>query len=147
MSVIPTAVIRPLTISLGDYELTEPDGVVVERGRSTEDVFVPLAHTEGSMSDSLFRGARAAAESGGFRTYVIQDRITSVLLICKSAAEALELARWIEGEVETMRGWLMEQDDPSISRFAKLREVKTHVVGPCATSSGAGRPAMRSERT
>ena len=68
VSVIPTAVIGPLTISLGDYELTEPEGTVVERGRTSEDIFVPLAHTEGSMSDSLFRGARAAAESGGFRT-------------------------------------------------------------------------------
>jgi hydroxymethylglutaryl-CoA reductase (NADPH) len=131
VSVIPTAVIGPLTISLGDYELTEPDGVVVERGRGAEDVFVPLAHTEGSMSDSLFRGARAAAESGGFRTYVIQDRITRAsCFICKSAGEAIELARWIEGEIETMRVWLSEQDDPSISRFAKLRGVKTHVVGP-----------------
>jgi hydroxymethylglutaryl-CoA reductase (NADPH) len=131
VSVIPTAVIGPLTISLGDYELTEPDGAVVERGRGTEDVFVPLAHTEGSMSDSLFRGARAAAESGGFRTYVIHDRITRAsCFVCKSAAEALELARWIEGEIETMRVWLKEQDDPSISRFARLREVKTHVVGP-----------------
>jgi len=131
VSVVPTAVIGPLTISLGDYELAEPDGLVVERSRSTEDVFVPLAHTEGSMSDSLFRGARAAAESGGFRTYVLQDRITRAsCFICKSAGEALELARWIEGELETMRAWLTEQDDPSISRFAKLREVKTHVVGP-----------------
>jgi len=131
VSVIPTAVIGPLTISLGNYELTEPDGVVVERGRDTENVFVPLAHTEGSMSDSLFRGARAAAESGGFRTYVLQDRITRAsCFICKSAAEALELAQWIEGEIATMRAWLTEQDDPSISRFAKLREVKTHVVGP-----------------
>ena len=131
VSVIPTAVIGPLTISLGDYELTEPDGVVVERDRRTEDVFVPLAHTEGSMSDSLFRGARAAAESCGFRTYVIQDRITRAsCFICKSAGEAIELARWIEGEIETMRVWLSEQDDPSISRFAKLRGVKTHVVGP-----------------
>ncbi len=131
VSVIPTAVIGPLAISLGDYELTEPDGAVVERGRAAEDVFVPLAHTEGSMSDSLFRGARAAAESGGFRTYVLQDRITRAsCFICKSTAEALELARWIEGELETMRAWLTEQDDPSISRFAKLREVKTHVVGP-----------------
>ena len=131
VSVIPTAVIGPLTISLGDYELTEPDGVVVERDRRTEDVFVPLAHTEGSMSDSLFRGARAAAESGGFRTYVIQDRITRAsCFICKSAGEAIELARWIEGEIESMRVWLTEQEDPSISRFAKLREVKTHVVGP-----------------
>jgi hydroxymethylglutaryl-CoA reductase (NADPH) len=131
VSVIPTAVIGPLTVSLGDYELTEPDGVVVERGRRTEDVFVPLSHTEGSLSDSLFRGARAATESGGFRTYVLQDRITRAsCFICKSAAEALELAGWIESEVETMRAWLGEQDDPSISRFAKLREVKTHVVGP-----------------
>jgi len=131
VSVIPTAVIGPLTISLGEYELEEPSGAVVERGRATEDVFVPLAHTEGSMSDSLFRGARAAAESGGFRTYVLYDRITRAsCFVCKSAAEALELARWIESEVEAMRAWLTEQDDPSISRFAKLREVKTHVVGP-----------------
>jgi hydroxymethylglutaryl-CoA reductase (NADPH) len=131
VSVIPTAVIGPLTISLGEYELEEPSGGVVERGRATEDVYVPLAHTEGSMSDSLFRGARAAAESGGFRTYVLYDRITRAsCFVCKSAAEALELARWIESEVERMRVWLTEQDDPSISRFAKLREVKTHVVGP-----------------
>ncbi|HEY8192794.1 MAG TPA: hypothetical protein VIF36_02615, partial [Gaiellaceae bacterium] len=131
VSVIPTAVIGPLTISLGDYELREPEGTVVERGRQTEDVFVPLAHTEGSMSDSMFRGARAAAESGGFRTYVIQDRITRAsCFVCKSAGEALELARWIESELDNMRDWLAHHDDPSISRHAKLREVKTHVVGP-----------------
>ena len=131
VSVIPTAVIGPLTISLGEYELTEPEGAVVERGRSTEDVFVPLAHTEGSMSDSLFRGARAAAESGGFRTYVLQDRITRAsCFVCKSAGEALALATWIEGEVDSMRAWIAELDDPSVSRHAKLREVKTHVVGP-----------------
>src|SRR6476619_3760944 len=76
VSVTPTAVIGPLTISLGDYELTEPDGVLVERGRATDEVYVPLAHTEGSLSDSLYRGARAAAESGGFRTAVLRDRIT-----------------------------------------------------------------------
>ncbi|MDP9491956.1 MAG: 3-hydroxy-3-methylglutaryl-CoA reductase [Actinomycetota bacterium] len=131
VSVLPTAVIGPLTISLGEYELTEPDGTVVARGRTTEEVFVPLAHTEGSMSDSLFRGARAAAESGGFQTYVLQDRITRAsCFVCKSAGEALALAIWIEGELESMQAWLAEQDDPSISRFAKLREVKTHVVGP-----------------
>ncbi|HEY7706242.1 MAG TPA: hypothetical protein VH968_03645 [Gaiellaceae bacterium] len=131
VSVIPTAVIGPLVISLGDYELTEPDGVVAERGRATENVFVPLAHTEGSMSDSLFRGGWAAAESGGFRTYVLHDRITRAsCFVCKSAEEALALATWIHDELETMRGWIAELDDPSVSRHAKLREVKTHVVGP-----------------
>jgi hydroxymethylglutaryl-CoA reductase (NADPH) len=131
ISVIPTAVIGPLTISMGDYELTEPDGKLVERGRATEDVYVPLAHTEGSMSDSLYRGARAAAESGGFRTEVFRDRITRAsCFVCSSAAEAAQLARWIEGEVPAMREWLGAKDEEWISRWAKLREVETHVVGP-----------------
>jgi hydroxymethylglutaryl-CoA reductase (NADPH) len=131
ISVIPTAVIGPLTISLGEYELSEPDGVVVERGRSTEDVFVPLAHTEGSMSDSLYRGARAAAESGGFRTEVLRDRITRAsCFICRSAEESAQLARWIEGELPAMREWLAEKDEAWVSRWAKLREVETHVIGP-----------------
>jgi hydroxymethylglutaryl-CoA reductase (NADPH) len=131
ISVIPTAVIGPLTISLGDYELTEPDGEVVERARSTEDVFVPLAHTEGSMSDSLYRGARAAAESGGFRTEVLRDRITRAsCFICRSAEDAAKLARWIEAELPAMRKWLAERDEEWVSRWANLREAETHVVGP-----------------
>jgi hydroxymethylglutaryl-CoA reductase (NADPH) len=131
ISVIPTAVIGPLTISLGEYELTEPDGNVVERGRSTDDVYVPLAHTEGSMSDSLYRGARAAAESGGFRTEVLKDRITRAsCFICRSAEHAAQLARWIEGELPAMRQWLSERDEAWVSRWAKLREAETHVVGP-----------------
>jgi hydroxymethylglutaryl-CoA reductase (NADPH) len=131
ISVIPTAVIGPLTISLGDYELSEPDGQLVERGRSTEDVYVPLAHTEGSMSDSLYRGARAAAESGGFRTEVLRDRITRAsCFVCRSAEEAAQIARWIEGELPAMRAWLAERDEEWVSRWARLREVETHVVGP-----------------
>src|ERR671910_180605 len=59
VAVVPVSVIGPLTVSLGDYSLREPDGVVEERGRSTESV-----------------------------------------------------------------------EDPSRSRWAKLREVGTHVVGP-----------------
>jgi hydroxymethylglutaryl-CoA reductase (NADPH) len=131
ISVIPTAVIGPLTISLGDYELTEPEGQLVERGRSTDEVFVPLAHTEGSMSDSLYRGARAAAESGGFRTEVLRDRITRAsCFICRSAEEAAQLARWIDGELPAMREWLAGKDEAWVSRWAKLREAETHVVGP-----------------
>ena len=103
----PTAVIGPLTISLGDYELTEPEGVLVERGRATDEVYVPLAHTEGSLSDSLYRGARAAAESGGFRTEVLRDRITRAsAFVTQSVEEAAALGRWIEGELPKMRDWL-----------------------------------------
>ena len=130
-TVIPVSVAGPLELELGEYELREPGGEVAETGRTRDSVFVPLAHTEGGLSASLHRGARAVAESGGFRTYVLADRITRAsCFVCGSAGEAIELARWLEGELDAMRAWLGEQDDPSLSKHARLREVKTHVVGP-----------------
>jgi hydroxymethylglutaryl-CoA reductase (NADPH) len=130
-AVIPVSVVGPLELELGEYELREPAGELAETGRRRDTVFVPLAHTEGGLSASLHRGARAVAESGGFRTYVLADRITRAsCFVCGSAAEAIELARWVEAELEAMRAWLGEQHDPSLSKHARLREVKTHVVGP-----------------
>jgi hydroxymethylglutaryl-CoA reductase (NADPH) len=130
VAVIPVSVVGPLPVSLGDYELDDA-GAVVERGRAREDVYVPLAHTEGGLSASVARGAKAATESGGFRTHVLHDRITRAsCFICKDTEDAVGLAKWIEGELPAVRTWLMESDDPSLSRHAKLREVTTHVVGP-----------------
>jgi hydroxymethylglutaryl-CoA reductase (NADPH) len=130
-AVIPVSVVGPLAPELGEYELREPRGELAETARMRDSVFVPLAHTEGGLSASLHRGARAVAESGGFRTYVLADRITRAsCFVCGSAGEAIELARWIEAELPAMREWLQQQDDPSLSKFARLREVKTHVVGP-----------------
>jgi len=129
--VIPVSVVGPVELELGEYELREPEGKLEETGRAHDTVFVPLAHTEGGLSISLYRGAKAVAESGGFRTYVLADRITRAsCFVCGSAAEAIELARWLEGELDAVRAWLSGLDDPSLSRFARLREVKTHVVGP-----------------
>jgi hydroxymethylglutaryl-CoA reductase (NADPH) len=131
-AVLPVAVVGPLEIALGHYELEEPLGKVVEVDRQTEQVFVPLAHTEGGLSASLYRGARAAGESGGFRTYVLRDRITRAsCFVCGSTEEAVSLSRFLEAHVAEMRRWLAERadGDPTISRHAKLREVETHVVG------------------
>ncbi|HSC91806.1 MAG TPA: hypothetical protein VLB86_09160 [Gaiellaceae bacterium] len=129
VTVIPVSVAQ-LSVSLGAYELSD-EGDVVETGRAVEEVPVPLAHTEGGLTASMQRGAKAAAESGGFRTYVIADRITRAsCFVCKSADEALALARWLEGEVPSMRAFLEEADVPALSRHARLREAKTHVVGP-----------------
>src|SRR3954452_24095208 len=130
-AVIPVSVVGPLELELGEYELEEPFGRVTERGRGQDAVFVPLAHTEGGLSASLQRGARAADESGGFRTYVIRDRITRAsCFVCKSVEAALALARWVEVELPAMREWLESTELPQRSTRAKLREVKTHVVGP-----------------
>ena len=130
-AVIPVSVVGPVELELGEYELREPDGAVVESGRAPDSVFVPLAHTEGGLSASLQRGALAVAESGGFRTFVLADRITRAsCFVCDSAATAVELAGWIADELAAMQDWLANENDPSLSSFARLREVKTHVVGP-----------------
>jgi hydroxymethylglutaryl-CoA reductase (NADPH) len=130
-AVIPVSVVGPLELELGEYELEEPFGRVSETGRKRDQVFVPLAHTEGGLSASLYRGARAAAESGGFRTFVLGDRITRAsCFVCKSTEEAVHLARFLDAHVAEMRRWLAEQGDEWISSYARLREVETHVVGP-----------------
>src|SRR4051812_7292547 len=126
VAVIPVSVV-PVTIDLGDYMLGDA-GDVAEAGRTTETVHVPLAHTEGGLTASMTRGAKAA---GTIRTHILHDRITRAsCFVCASAAEAIALAHWLEGELDAMRAWLTDSQDPFVSRHAKLREVKTHVVGP-----------------
>jgi hydroxymethylglutaryl-CoA reductase (NADPH) len=126
---IPVSVAQ-LQVSLGDYELSE-DGDVVETGRSEERVTVPLAHTEGGLTASVQRGAKAIADSGGCRTYVVADRITRAsCFVCKDAGDALALARWVADQVPAMRDFLQAADVKELSRHAVLREAKTHVVGP-----------------
>ncbi|MDX6441545.1 MAG: hydroxymethylglutaryl-CoA reductase [Gaiellaceae bacterium] len=128
-AVIPVSVAQ-LQVSLGEYVLSE-DGDVVETSRAVEDVTVPLAHSEGGLTASVQRGAKAVELSGGFRTYVIADRITRAsCFVCKDAGDALTLAQWISERVHEMRDWLRSTDIPELSRYAVLREVKTHVVGP-----------------
>ena len=129
-AVIPVSVAGPLPVSLGEYTLDDA-GAVVETGRLDDEVFVPLAHTEGGLTASLQRGIRAVAESGGFRTHVLADRITRAsCFVCADAEEAIRLSRWLEGEVDAMRKWLQSSSLPELSRYAVLREAKTHVVGP-----------------
>jgi hydroxymethylglutaryl-CoA reductase (NADPH) len=129
-AVIPVSVAGPLELSLGEYALDDA-GALVETGRIDDEVFVPLAHTEGGLTASMQRGLRAVAESGGFRTHVLADRITRAsCFVCRDAAQAIRLARWIEDQVDAMRSWLAESPLPELSRFAVLREAKTHVVGP-----------------
>ena len=130
-TLIPVSVVGPLLVELGTYELEEPEGTLRELGRAQEELLVPLAHTEGGLSASVSRGAKAAAAAGGFRTYVLNDRITRAsCFICKGTEDAVALARWLEASVDDMRAFLSALDDPSLSKRAKLREVTTHVVGP-----------------
>jgi hydroxymethylglutaryl-CoA reductase (NADPH) len=126
VAVIPVSAV-PVAIELGEYVL-DGAGAVVETGRAAETVHVPLAHSEGGLTASMTRGALAA---GTIKTYALHDRITRAsCFVCADAASAIALARWVESELEPMRNWLTASHDPSLSTRAKLRGVKTHVVGP-----------------
>ena len=131
VALVPVAVVGPVDVELGEYELEEPEGRLVERDRARDGVYVPLANTEGGLSISLYRGARAVGESGGFRTYVLKDRITRAsAFLFKDVAQAVEFSRWIEGQLQEMRDWLTSEPVANLSKHAKLREIETHVVGP-----------------
>jgi hydroxymethylglutaryl-CoA reductase (NADPH) len=129
VATIPVSVAQ-LRVSLGEYSLSD-EGEAVESGRTDDEVVVPLAHSEGGLTASVQRGAKAVALSGGFRTYVVADRITRAsCFVCKDAGDALTLARWIGERVDEMREFLRTSDIGELSRYAVLREAKTHVVGP-----------------
>src|SRR5581483_3058389 len=145
--VLPVGVVGPLSVNLGQYSLTE-DGTVREDSRQDDQVFVPLAHTEGGLSASIQRGVSAVALSGGVKAHVLADRMTrDSCFVFRSTEEALALARWVEVRVADMGGWLraaaevarpthhaMEAEEKRatavISSHAVLREVQTHVIGP-----------------
>src|SRR5215203_3959491 len=74
---------------------------------------------------------RAGPMIRGIRTYVVGDRMTRAsCFVCKDTGSAVDLARWLEASLDDLRSFLAALDDPSLSERAKLREVKTHVVGP-----------------
>ena len=131
VAVVPVAVVGPIDLELGEYGLEEPDGQLRERDRARDAVYVPLANTEGGLAISLFRGARAAGESGGFRTYVLRDRVTRAsAFLFEDAEQSTAFSTWVSEQAPAMRDWLAAEPVPGLSSHAKLRELETHVVGP-----------------
>jgi hydroxymethylglutaryl-CoA reductase (NADPH) len=131
MAVIPVGIVGPVRVELGRYERSEDDGQPAEVGRAFEDLHIPLAHTEGGLTASLYRGAYACGEDGGVRTYVVADGMTrDSCFEFASVAEALAAARYLESAVPAMRAWLQERPYDFVSRHAVLRGIETHVVGP-----------------
>lgn len=143
--VLPVGVVGPLKINLGDYFLNNA-GNVQEKGRGEDQVYVPLAHTEGGLSASVQRGVSTVALSGGVRTHVLADRMTrDSCFVFHTTEDAVKLASWVAGQAPTMANWLKDPANPLrqpesasdegappvlISSHAILRAVETHVVGP-----------------
>jgi hydroxymethylglutaryl-CoA reductase (NADPH) len=137
---LPVSVVGPLRLTLGSYHVDEQDGRLVEDARRTEEVFVPLAHSEGGLSASMQRGMAAVLDGGSLETFVLRDRMTrNSCFVFESAAEAVGCAAWLREHGDELRAWL---HDPAnrlyeeriggvarLSRYARLWEIDTQLLG------------------
>ena len=137
--VLPVSVVGPLRISLGSYH-TDESGRLEEDERHTEEVYVPLAHSEGGLSASMQRGMAAVLDGGSLETFVLRDRMTrNSCFVFETAAAAVRCATWLAEHAAELRAWLHAADNPLygqrfggvtlLSRHARLWEVDTHVLG------------------
>ncbi len=136
---LPVSIVGPLRVSLGRYRLG-PAGSLVEEGRETEEILVPLAHTEGGLSASMQRGMAAVLEGAPVTAHVVGDRITrDSCFVFESTEQAMTFARWISARADDIRAWVHDERNPlheerlggvpRLSRHARLWEVDTHVLG------------------
>src|SRR5207249_6272407 len=97
--VLPVSVVGPLRLTSGAYHVDEM-GRLIEEGRHTEEVYVPLAHTEGGLSASMQRGIAAVLASGSVQTFVIHDRMTrDSCFSFETTEQAVICARWVAAHV------------------------------------------------
>jgi hydroxymethylglutaryl-CoA reductase (NADPH) len=139
-AVLPVSVVGPLRLTLGRYHVDE-SGRLIEDGRETEEVYVPLAHTEGGLSASMQRGIAAVLASGSVQTFVLHDRMTrDSCFLFETTEQAVTCARWIAAHVAEIQAWLHNPANPlyaqklngvaRLSSHARLWGVDTHVLGP-----------------
>jgi hydroxymethylglutaryl-CoA reductase (NADPH) len=139
-TVLPVSVVGPLRLTLGSYHLDEDDGRLVEDERHTEELYVPLAHSEGGLSASMQRGMAAVLDGGSLETFVLRDRITrDSCFVFDTTTDAVRCAAWLAEHADELRRWLHDPTNPGygqqfggvtlLSRHARLWEIDTHVLG------------------
>jgi hydroxymethylglutaryl-CoA reductase (NADPH) len=138
--VLPVSVVGPLRLTLGSYHTDEVDGGLVEDERHTEEVYVPLAHSEGGLSASMQRGIAAVLDGGSLETFVLRDRMTrDSCFVFETAGEAVRCAAWFAAHAAELRAWLHDSSNPLyarqlggvtlLSRHARLWEIDTYLLG------------------
>ncbi|EME29007.1 3-hydroxy-3-methylglutaryl-coenzyme A reductase 1 [Galdieria sulphuraria] len=92
-----------------------------------ENVFFPMATTEGCLVASTNRGCKAIMESQGCLSYVVSDGMTRAPCIrFPCAGMAVECKIWLEQE-DTFE--LLSEQFNSTSRYGRLQSVKVAIAG------------------
>lgn len=139
--VLPVGVVGPMTIEMGLYERRD-DGQLQEVQRQTDNVFVPLAHTEGGLSESMLRGSHVSSLAGGIKTWVLRDEMTrDCAFVFHTTQDAIHLHEWVMAHQEDLKAWINNplhadkvvqpgERSAKVSSHATLLNIRTHVVGP-----------------
>jgi hydroxymethylglutaryl-CoA reductase (NADPH) len=138
--VLPVSVVGPMRLTLGEYHVDQSDGHLVEADRHSEEVFVPLAHSEGGLSASMQRATSAILEGGHLETFVLHDRMTrDSCFVFATTEQAVRCSEWVRLHAPELRAWVHDPANPlyaeriagvsRLSRFARLWEIDTHVLG------------------
>ncbi len=139
--VLPVGVVGPIAIDMGIYDRNS-NGQLQERMRKTDQVFIPLAHTEGGLSESMLRGSHVGTMAGGIKTWVLQDEMTrDCAFVFETAREAVSLHSWILAREQLLKTWINDprhdgkviregESTSRVSSHAELLNIRTHVVGP-----------------
>lgn len=138
--VMPVSVVGPARIEMGQY--CWQNGEFRETVRSQEDdVYIPLAHTEGGLSMSMQRGIHVLNRTGGIKTYVLNDMMTrDSSFVFDSGDDSKKFFDWIQTERQDLIVWLNRSDHPDkilkpgqtvadVSRHAVLLKVDAQLVG------------------
>mmetsp|Transcript_13353 Transcript_13353/g.18850 ORF Transcript_13353/g.18850 Transcript_13353/m.18850 type:complete len:591 (+) Transcript_13353:95-1867(+) len=104
-----------------------PMGMVGPLVINNQEVFVPMATTEGCLVASTNRGCKAIAQGGGCRAVVLKDGITRApCLRMPDAIGACSVKVWVESEEN--RGKIKRAFESTTS-FGKLNSVSGTVAG------------------
>jgi hydroxymethylglutaryl-CoA reductase (NADPH) len=110
MTQLPTGIIGPLLVL----------GTAIE-----EDVYVPLATSEGALVASYHRGAKATRLSGGITSICVVEGVQRSPVFCFN--DMGELAKFLVWGYEQRQR--MEEIVAATSRYAKLDDIRANVEG------------------
>lgn len=110
MAAIPTGIIGP---------------VKVNGTQAVGEFSVPLSTTEGALVASYNRGARACREAGGATSICVAEGVQrSPVFKFNNLGELSLFTAWVKSQTEHFKGITL-----TVSRFAKLIEVRTNIEG------------------
>lgn len=101
--------------------------LLIEGQKVCDEVFAPLATSEGALVSSVNRGALALNMAGGVTARVLKQRmVRAPLFDCESISQCQQLQAWIESHLGEIKAKVRKH-----SNHAQLLELDFRMIAPC----------------